>query len=260
MAIVLGCDLPFRTAVFASRDAMLRVRVRPTGEADADDLRRIEAHGIIFFEAALMGMGAGPRVAPVLSSHSIDDALRVSMQGPGAHAGVVMEADVCVDPSYVTVLFHKLWSLHQMVPLAEVVVELPGVPESALVLQRAELSELPDLHQPLPFVFEDDMGGTRSDRSVLIGFMQPPNDEALDILRHGMRVWVSQALQGGYLFAHVDPEDYFVAGDDQFALIGDEVEWILEKCRIDLRGLHGMVHFLAAFHVAVSPVRFVVLE
>ncbi|MBV1860453.1 MAG: hypothetical protein KUG77_18715 [Nannocystaceae bacterium] len=260
MAIELGCDLPFRSAVYPSRDAMLRVRVRCTDEASADDLRRIQAHGVIFFEAALLGMGAGPRVAPALSSESIDDALHVAIQGPGAHAGVLMEAKVVVDPSYVTVLFHKLWALHDIVPITEVVVELPESTESALVVTRTELSGLPSLHPSLPFAFEDDMGGSRSDRSVLIGFMQPPNEDTLEVLRHGMRVWISQALQGGYLFAHVSADDYFVSADDQFALVGDEVEWILEKCRVDLRGLNGMVHFLAGVHASVAAVKFVVLE
>lgn len=90
--------------------------------------------------------------------------------------------------------------------------------------------------------------------------MQPPSEDTLEVLRHGVRVWVSQALQGGFLFAHVSADDYFVSADDQFALVGDEVEWILEKCRVDLRGLNAMVHFLAGIHASVAAVKFVVLE
>ncbi|MEM7160636.1 MAG: hypothetical protein AAF799_47810 [Myxococcota bacterium] len=261
MAIVVGGELPFRASAYTAMDDKLRIRVRSAPTVSSDDIRRIEAHGVIFVEGALMGMGAGLRVPPKLSDQSIDDALRVGY-GTAGQSGVAFEAPVVIDPSYVTVLLHKLWALHEMVPIQEVVVELPGLSNSRsqLAIERGELSGLPAVHPALPFAFEDDMGGTRSDRQVLIGFAEPPSEDALEVLRHGMRVWLSQALQGGFIFAHVGPDDYFVAGDDTFNLVGDEIEWLLEKCRIDLRGLESMVNFLAAFHGQVAPLKFVVLE
>ncbi len=257
MEIVIGYDLPFRASAFTTPDPMLRIRVGCRPGATHEDLLRVEAHGVTFIEAALLGMGAGARVPPRMDARPIDDVLRVGF----GRDGLALEAPVVIDPSYVVVLLHKLLCLSELVQLESVAVELPGLAAHGPVpIVRRETSELPETHPGLPFVLEDERGGYTSTRTVTLIHAEPPSEVALVALRRGLRVWVSQALQGGFISPPMGRGDYFVSADDVVQVLDDEVIWGIENVRLDLDGMNGLLNFFTAYHDQVAALRGVVLE
>jgi hypothetical protein len=258
MKITVGYDLPFRVSASTTSSELLRIRVRCKPGTRPKALLQLQTHVAIFLEAALFGMGAGPHVPPRLDRRSIDDVLRVSTN----REEVVLDVPCAVDPSYVTVLLHKLLGLAEHVPIEEVAVELPGLavmPEPVPV-ERGETSALPEAHLPLPFAFEDERSGHADGCTVSISYVEPPNEDALEVLREGLRVFVAQALQGGFISPPMGPDDYFVSADDDVAVHADEVTWTMESCDFAPDGLDGLLNFLAAYHHGVAALREVVLE
>jgi hypothetical protein len=258
MTITIGYDLTFRAHAFTTPDDMLRIRVCCKPGTPQKGLLQVQTHAAIFLEAALFGMGAGARVPPRLDPRTIDDVLRVSTPGPE----VALQAPAVVDPSYITVLLHKLLGLSELVAIDEVTVELPGLSATreSIPIQRGDTSELPELHTPLPFVLEDERSGHADGCTVSIRYAQPPGDSELEVLQDGLRVFIAQALQGGFISPPMGPDDYFVSADDEVAANDDEVTWVMESCDFAPDGLNGLLNFLAAYHQQVTALREVVLE
>ena len=231
MSITVGYELPFRAEAFTTTDAVLRVHVRCEPEIRAKALLQIQTHVAVFLAAALFGMGAGARLPPRLDYRSIDDVLRVTTR----HPTVVLEAPVVVDPSYVTVLLHKLLGLSEMVRIEEVTVELPGLSPTRepIPIQRGDRSVLPRIHEPLPFVFDDERSGHADGCTVTIHHVRPPDEARLD---------------------------YFVSADDDVLVHDDEVTWAMESCDFAPDGLHGLLNFLIAYHQQAAALRQVSIE
>jgi hypothetical protein len=263
MTITLGYDLPFRANAFTTPDDVLRIRVRCKPGTRRKALLQVEAHGVVFVDAALFGMGAGARVPPRLHPRSIDDVLRVSI-GTTIREEVLLEAPVIVDPSYVTVLLHKLLGLSALVPIEEVTVELPGLTAARepIPIRRSDRSELPEIYLPLPFAFEDENSSSGSRGCTLsILYEMPPNEPQLERLRDGLCPFIAQALQGGFISPAMGPDNYFIGADvDDVAVHDDQVTWVIEICDIAADGLNALVNFLAAYHQQVAPLREVILE
>lgn len=258
MTITVGYDLPFCTSVTTTPENLLRIRVRCKAGVQSKALLQVQIHAGIFLEAALLGMGAGPRVPPHLDRRTIDDVLRVSST-PDA---IMLEAPVTVDPSYVTVLLHKLLGLAEHVPIEEVAVDLPGLSATRepISVERGETSALPEAHLPLPFAFDDERSGHADGCTVSISFVEPPSDAALEVLREGLRVFVAQALQGGFISPPMGPDDYFVSADDDVAVDAEEITWTMESCDFAPDGLDGLLNFLVAYHRRASALRAVMFE
>jgi hypothetical protein len=260
MTITLGYDLPFRTSVFTTTDEPLRIRVRCKPGTRQKGLLQVQTHAAIFLDAALFGMGAGARVPPRLDRRTIDDVLRVSTNYTGPE--VVLEAPVVVDPSYVTVLLHKLLGLSRLVALEEVTVELPALSATRerVLIQRGDTSELPEIHLPLPFSLEDERSGHADGCTISILYAQPSGDAELEVLQDGLRVFIAQALQGGFISPPMGPDDYFVSADDEVAAHDDQVTWVMENFDLPHDALNGLLNFLAAYHQQVAALREVLLE
>jgi len=259
MMITLGYDLPFRANAFTTTDDVLRIHVRCKPGNRSEALLQVQTHVAIFLEAALFGMGAGSRVPPRLDLRTIDDVLH-EITHAAEHA-TTLEAAVIVDPSYVTVLLHKLLGLSELVAIDEITVELPGLSSvrEPIPIHRGECSELPAIHLPLPFTLEDERSGHADGCTLSILLAEPPPEPKLDILRDGLQVWLAQALQGGFIQPPMGPDDYFVSADE-IEVHGDEVTWVLENDDIAQDGINGVVSFLAAYHQHVAPLREVSLE
>jgi hypothetical protein len=260
MTITIGYDLPFLANAFTTAEGLLRVRVRCKPATRNESVLQLQVHVAIFIEAALFGMGAGALVPPRLHLRSIDDVLRVSTTGAGPE--VLLEAPAVVDPSYVTVLLHKLLGLSDLVPIEEVTVELPGLSATrrGVPIQRGESSLLPSLHAPLPCVLEDERSGHADACTLSIRFEAPPGESELEVLRDGLRVWLAQALQGGFISPPMGPDDYFVSADDEVAVHDDQVTWVMENFDLPADALNGLVSFLAAYHAQVAALRVVILD
>jgi hypothetical protein len=259
LMITLGYELPFRAAAFTTPDPMLRVHVRCKPEARPKALLQLQTHVAIFLDAALFGMGAGSRVPPRLDPRSIDEVLRMTTPCPEE---VMLEAPVVVDPSYVTVLLHKLLGLSELVPIDEVIVELPGLSpiREPIQIQRAEGSALPEVHQPLPFALDDERSGHADGCTVTLRYAHPPDHAQLELLREGLLAFVAQAAQGGFICPPMGPDDYFVSADDDVIAHEDEVTWTMESCDFAPDGLNGLLNFLAAYHQQAAALRGVSIE
>lgn len=258
MSITIGYQLPFRAEAFTTTDPVLRVRVRCKPETRPKALLQIQPHVAVFLDAARFGMGAGARLPPRLDYRSIDDVLRTTTH----HPTVVLEAPVVVDPSYVTVLLHKLLGLSEVVLIEEVTVELPGLSPTRepIPIEHGDRSVLPRIHEPLPFAFDDERSGHADGCMVTIRHVQPPDDARLDTLRDGLRVFIAQALQGGFISPPIGPDDYFVSADDDVLVHDDEVTWAMECCDFAPDGLHGLLNFLIAYHRQAAALRQVSIE
>lgn len=259
MTITLGYDLPFRASASTTPTDMLRIRVRCKRGTPQKALLQVQTHAAIFLEAALFGMGAGERVPPRLDRRSIDDVLQVTTSA--ADHETVLEAPVVVDPSYVTVLLHKLLGLSALVAIEEVAVELPGLgtTREPIPIHRGGRSELPAIHLPLPFTLADERNGNDDGCRLSLRLVEPPTEPKLEVLRDGLRVWFAQALQGGFIQPPMGPDDYFVSADD-IEVHDDEVTWVLENDDIAQDGINGVVSFLAAYHQHVAALREVLIE
>jgi hypothetical protein len=260
MNIILGYDLPFRASAFTTTDELLRIRIRCKPGTRHKGLLQVQTHVAIFLEAALFGMGAGARVPPRLDRRSIDDVLCVTPDLAGQET--VLEAPVVVDPSYITVLLHKLLGLSELVALEEVTLELPGLSltREAIPIRRGDTSELPIIHLPIPFALEDERSGHADGCTVSILYVQPPGATELEALQDGLRVWLAQALQGGFISPPMGPDDYFVSADDEVVVHDDQVTWAMESFDLPADSLNALVHFLAAYHAQVAALREVVLD
>lgn len=260
MTITLGYDLPFRAHAFTSADELLRIRARCRPGTRTKGLLQIQTHAAVFLEAALFGMGAGARVPPRLDRRSIDDVIRVTIDRVDHET--IIEAPVMVDPSYVTVLLHKLLGLSEIVAIEEVTVELPELSSlrEPIPIQRGERSTLPTIHLPIPFALDDESSGHADTYSLVITFAEPPEEPRLEVLRDGLRVWLAQAMQGGFISPPMGPDDYFVSADDDVMVDGDQVTWTMENTDFAPDGLNGLLNFLAAYHRQVSALREVGLE
>lgn len=262
MSIEIGCDLPFVARVAVATDDLLRIGVRGRAEPTDEDLRRVWAHVEIFVHAALLGMGVGASVAPRITVSPIDPEkhLFAALRSPTPDAisfeakGVVLEAD------YVVVLLHKLYALDQIVPLAEVLVQLPQsvgeVHQTGLI--RTPISRLPRRALWLPFRFDDSAVANAGDHiTVTLSFSRPLAAVEIELLWQGFMVWTSQALQGGYLLAG-KRERYFVHPEDRLRIFDNEVLWEIEAFEIDARSLDAIVNLLVAFHNQFVPLHEVV--
>ena len=261
LTITLGYDLPFRAHAFTTADELLRVDVCCKAGTRRKAVLPLETHVAIFLEAALFGMGAGARIPPRLDRRSIDDLLRVSTSHV-PHEEVVLEAPVIVDPSYVTVLLHKLLGMSEHVAIEEVTLELPGLSATRdpIAIQRGERSELPAIHLPIPFALDDERSGHADAYTLSITYAEPPSEPKLEVLRDGLRVWLAQAMQGGFISPPMGPDDYFVSADDDVVAHGDQVTWAMENTDFAPDGLNGLLNFLAAYHQQVAALREVVIE
>jgi hypothetical protein len=260
MTISLGYDLPFRATAFTTPDEALCVHVCCGPQTRTKGLLQVQTHVAIFLEAALLGMGAGPRVPPWLDHRTIDDVLHVTTSHTPPE--VLLRAPVVVDPSYVTVLLHKLLGLSEVVAITEVIVELPGLATTRepIAIVRGDTSELPARHDPLPFVLDDERSGPADTCTVTLRYATPPGEPELERLRDGLRVFIAQALQGGFISPPMGPDDYFVSADDDVTQGDREVTWVMEVCDFAPRGLDGLLNFLSAYHRGVASLRAVVLE
>lgn len=261
MTITIGYDLAFSVNVLTTADEMLSIDVCCKVGTRPKALLPLQTHVAIFLEAALLGMGAGARIPPRLDLRSLGDLLRVSTRH-APREEVVLEAPVIVDPSYVTVLLHKLLGMSEHVAIEEVTVELPGLSSARepIPILRGEASELPALHLPIPFGLDDERSGHADTCTLSIAFVEPPDEPRLEVLRDGLRVWLAQAMQGGFISPPMGPDDYFVSGDDYVVANGDQVTWTMENTDFAPDGLNGLLNFLAAYHQQVAALREVVIE
>lgn len=259
ITITLGYDLPFRANAFTTTDDVLRVHVRCKPGNRSEALFQVQTHVATFMDAALFGMGAGSRVPPRLDRRTIDDVLH-EVTHAAEHA-TTLEAPVIVDPSYVTVLLHKLLGLSELVAIDEVTVELPGLSATRqpIPIHRGDRSELPEIHLPLPFTLSDERSGCDDGCMLSLRLAEPPTEPKLEVLRDALHVWLAQALQGGFIQPPMGPDDYFVSADD-IEVHDDEVTWVLENDDIAQDGINGVVNFLAAYHLQVAQVRELALE
>lgn len=259
MTITIGYDLPFHATAFTTPDDTLRIRVRCKPGTRHKGLLQVQTHVAIFLEAALFGMGAGARIPPRLDRRTIDDVLRVTTSD--SSPAVVLEVPVVVDPSYVTVLLHKLLGLSALVAIEEVAVELPGLgtTREPIPIHRGGRSELPAIHLPLPFTLADERTGNDDGCTLSLRLVEPPTEPKLEVLRDGLRVWFAQALQGGFIQPPMGPDDYFVSADE-IEVHDDEVTWVLENDDIAQDGINGVVSFLAAYHQHVAALRELLIE
>ena len=260
MTITIGYDLPFRAHAFTTPDEALRVHVRCKAGTRRKAVLEVQTHVALFLEAARLGMGAGARVPPRLHRRSIDDVLRVSIDAAGGQTQ--LEVPAVVDPAYVTVLLHELLGLADHVAIEEVTVELPGLcgAREAIPIRRGDTSELPGLHPQLPFTLEDERSGHADVCTLSILFAQPPGAAELEALREGLRVFIAQALQGGFIQPPMGPDDYFVSADDEIDVHHDQVTWTMESFDLPADAIHGLLSFLVAYHQRVTKLREVGLE
>jgi hypothetical protein len=124
---------------------------------------------------------------------------------------------VVIDPSYVTVLLHKLFGLSEIVGIEEVTLDLPGLSATRdpISILRGNTSDLPAIHPPLPFTLEDERSGHADNCCTCsLQYTKRPGDPELELLRDGLRVFLAQALQGGFISPPMGPDDYFVSADD----------------------------------------------
>jgi hypothetical protein len=252
MAIEIGYDLPFTARVLMSRDDILRVRVRGRASPTEEDLRRVWAHVEIFVHAALLGMGVGSKIAPRLAPLPIDpDRYLFAAPGVPASDAISFEATgIVLEPDYVVVLLHKLYALDQIVPLAEVVIEVPRSVEDARRVQlvRAPLSSLPGRAARLPFRYDDSELAQSGDHvTVALVLSRRLDTRERELLWEGFMVWTAQALQGGYL-SPGKRENYFLQPHGGLLELETEIQWEIERFAIDARSLDGLVNFLVAFH------------
>ena len=261
MTITLGYDLPFRASAFTTADELLRIRVCCKAGTRQRSLLQIQTHVAIFLEAALFGMGAGTRVPPRLDARDLEDVLQVTTHG-SLHEEVVLEAPLVVDPSYVTVLLHKLLGLSDVVAIEDVTVELPelATTREPIPIERGDTSVLPQIHPPLPFVLEDERSGHADGCTLTLLYEKAPDERMLEVLREGLRTFVAQAMQGGFISPPMGPDDYFVSADDDVIAQDDHVIWTLESSDFAPDGLCGLLNFLAAYHRQVARLREVSLE
>jgi hypothetical protein len=261
MPIEIGYDLPFTLRVSISPDDLLRIRVRARAPGE-DDLMRIWAHVEVFVHAALFGMGVSADVLPRIAPLPIDPEQNI-FGAPGSPTadsisfearGVVLEAD------YIVVLLHKLYALDMIVPLAEVVIDVPRAVEDIRKVRvvRSPVSRLPDRYARLPFRLDDAELAHVSDHvCVSIAFSRPLEQAEIALLWEGFMVWNAQALQGGYMSPR--PRDgYFLQVAERLRVIDEQVEWELDEFEIDLDSLNALVNLLVAFH-ALVPIHEVAL-
>jgi hypothetical protein len=265
MAIEIGYDLPFVARVLLSRDDLLRIRVRANPTPTEEDLRRVWAHVEVFVHAALLGMGVGAKVSPRLTTWPFDVEQHIFAQ-PGIPTpdSISFEAKgVILEPEYVVVLLHKMYALDQIVPIAEVVVEVPCAVEDdrRLRIVRAPASGFPPHAAQLPFHFEDADVATAGDHVTLsLAFSRPLAAPELQLLQEGLDVWTAQAAQGGYISPSLERDTFFLAPGDDLLVLDNEYQWEIEKFFIDVRSLDAVVNFLVAFHHQIVPLHEVVFD
>jgi hypothetical protein len=262
--IEIGYDLPFTARVLLSADDLLRIRVRGKGAPTEEDLRRVWAHVEIFVHAALLGMGVSTGIPPRISTLPIDaDAHIFAAPGiPSADAISFEARGILLEPEYVVVLLHKLYALDQIVPLAEVVVEVPRYVEDLrkIRLVRGPRSGLPGRPARLPFRFDDSEVANAGDHITLsAAFARALTKDEVELLWQGFMVWTSQALQGGYL-SPGKRDAYFVNPGEHLLVLDNEVTWEIGEFEIDARSLDALVCFLAAFHLQVVPLHELVFD
>lgn len=259
--ITIGDDLPFHAQAFTTPGDALCIRVRCRPGTPTRGLLQIQTHVAIFIEAALHGMGAGARVPPRLDHRSIDDLLQASTRDLH-HPEVEVRAPVIVDPRDVAVLLHQLLGLADYVAIEDVTVDLPcsSPTRERIAIVRGHGSVLPEAPTPLPFAFEDDRSGHCAGCTVGLTYAERPGEPELARLREGLRVFLAQALLGGFIPPPMGPSDAFVGADDEVTVHGEQVTWVLERCDLPPGALLRVLGWLTAYHHQVAALREVVFE
>lgn len=264
MAIEIGYDLPFVARVLLSRDDLLRIRVKCKSPTE-EDLRRVWAHAEIFVHAALLGMGVGDKVAPRIAPWPFDIEQRIFAQ-PGIPApdSISFEAKgVVLEPEYVVVFLHKMYALDQLVPLAEVVIEVPGAVEDPrrLRVMRSAASRFPHHTARLPFHYDaSGIATAGEDVALTMTFSRVLAEPEIALLREALNVWTAQAAQGAYISPPLERDNFFLAPTEDLLVLDGEVEWSIEKFFVDVRGLDAIVNFLVAFHNQHVPLHEVAFD
>jgi hypothetical protein len=265
MAIEIGYDLPFAARVLLSRDDLLRIRVRAKPTPTEEDLRRVWAHVEVFVHAALLGMGVGAKVPPRMIPWPFDIEQHIFAQPgfPGPDSISFEAKGVLLEAEYVVVFLHKMYALDQIVPIAEVVVEVPRAVEDDRKLRvvKAPVSVFPGHHAVLPFHYDDSGIRTAGEHVTLsMAFSRALAEPELKLLREGLDVWIAQAAQGGYISPSLERDTFFLAPADDLLVMDNEIQWDIDKFFVDVRGLDAVVNFLVAYHHQIVPLHEVVFD
>ncbi len=256
-----GFDLPFPVRVTATAwSEPLGIAIRGTGGAlPPGTLAVLDTHVRVFVDAALYGMGSGPYAPPRLSE--LFDSRRIlRSEAPSTSQdwAVFRATGGAIDPTYVTVLLHKLRCLaldgH---PLTGVAVSLPLLPDGdpeVISVERAELSDLPGLWPQCGFACDMALDDYFSSLTVIVDFAEEVAAASFNIVKGACETWAAQCIQGGFTSATYDCDAYCLV-PGELTLLGDSIEWTLSDVDIDVRAFHSLANFFVAFSAKHEPVR-----
>ena len=258
MNLSVGFALPFAVGALAVPPARpFRITVRlatPSEEA----FRRVEAHLEVWVHAALLGMGAGPSVAPALHAAPLDPEPLIQVHDGAPTADCVSAAALSgpVEPAYLVVLLHKLMALaHHFDGVREVLVELPTMVASPtpLTMTPGRVSDLPG-RVAVPFAVDVDLDSGAEGAELEIDLTRTLTREETSLLRTMLEVWAAQAMQGGFVPAGSSLDEVGFIVTEEVELFDDGVAWSIDDLSADPRVVDALVHGLAAFHARTGAV------
>ncbi len=119
-----------------------------------------------------------------------------------------------------------------------------------LSLLQGQRTSYPKPYRQLPFAYENGVSSTAFDAVTLtMRFQRPCSAMGLEVLREGLEAWSELALLGAYISPPLSPDGgYLLQPDEELRIWDSEVQWSVEKYRIDEEALVGLVNLLVAFH------------
>jgi hypothetical protein len=265
-SLQVGFDLPFdcRINVGLMHEPLI-VTIYPLRTRFTDgQLALLETHVRVFMDAALFGLGSGRLAMPRLSGNlTLEPLLHITAPTDERPWLMLQAAGLAIDPAYVMVLLHKLRCLAlDGLPIDAVAVAFPFLSEGSRTIDliRSDISDLPEISHDCQF--ERDftlLDSYYSSCCISVDFARALTPGSSKVVESAFRVWAAQCLQGGYTSKIFDCHLYSLV-PDTVSLLGDRIEWNLDKVNVDRRAFNALANFLIALSHELAPVTRLVIE
>lgn len=245
--------LPFK--VFVTEPPLMsvpsKVIVRFASELNDITIQKAQETLNVFVKACQAGAMAGDSYEPLRSSAQIVGSPQIFKDE------IVWELNpVNIDELSVIILIHMFGSFaYHIQPIISLTLQPRGRISSLIPFRHIEGERVthPRAYAKLPFKLNKEWVPAPGSVTFVANFEKELSDDFLSKLRSALLAWARVAQYGGYAGPPLELHKSYIIPEEDFRLLGSEVEWGLQKIFTPESCIDGLINVFVAFHYRVLP-------